>query len=60
MFVAGVVVMLPELVQCRFSDSSTCPPALNRDDEQSSATCQHPQDAHEQAITKNSLFLAVD
>lgn len=29
------VVMLPDLVQCRFSDSSTCP----RSDQQPSATC---------------------
>lgn len=27
-FVAGDVVMPPDLVQCRFSDSSTCPPVL--------------------------------
>lgn len=38
-FVAADVVTLPDLVQCSFSDSSTCPPVANTDDEQSSATC---------------------
>lgn len=48
-FVAGDAVMVPDLVQCRFSDSSTCPPALMVNSPPLPA--QHQQDAHEQVIT---------